>query len=148
MATAETSVDVDVPVRTAYDQWTQFVEFPRFMDGVERVQQLDDTHLHWTTKVAGATREFDTEITEQVPDHRIAWRSTAGTKQAGAVTFHRLDDARTRVMLQMEMEPEGIAEKAGDALGVVEHRVKGDMDRFKAFIEAHGTQTGGWRGEV
>jgi uncharacterized membrane protein len=148
MSTIEQSIDVAVPVRTAYNQWTQFEEFPRFMEGVEEVRQLDDTHLHWRTKVGGREKEFDAEITEQRPDERIAWSATRGTEQAGVVTFHRVDDGQTRIMLQLEAEPEGAVEKAGDALGVLKRRVKGDLERFKEMIEARGAETGGWRGEV
>ena len=148
MSTVEESIDVEVPVSTAYNQWTQFEEFPRFMEGVEEIRQIDDTHLHWKTKIAGVEREFDAEITEQQPDHRIAWRASDGTQHAGVVTFHRLDDARTRVMVQLDTEPEGIVEQAGDKLGVVKRRVKGDLGRFKQMIEEAGTETGAWRGEV
>jgi len=148
MTTIEQSVDVAVPVRTAYDQWTQFEEFPRFMEGVEAVTQSGDTDLHWVAEFGGATREWDAEITEQVPDERVAWTSRSGTRNAGAVTFHRLDDATTRVMLQLDVEPEGLVEKAGDKLGFIRRRVTGDLERFKDFIEARGRETGAWRGEV
>ena len=149
MASVQESVDVDVPIRIAYDQWTQFESFPQFMGGVERITQLDDTHTHWVTNIDGVKREFDAEITEQHPEERIAWTSTGGeAKQAGVVTFHRLDEAKTRVMLQMDYEPEGVAEKIGDALGLVERRVKGDLSRFKELIESRGAASGGWRGEV
>jgi uncharacterized membrane protein len=148
MSTIEQSIDVAVPVRTAYNQWTQFEDFPRFMEGVEDVRQVDDTHLHWRTKVGGREKEFDAEITEQRPDERIAWTATQGAEQAGVVTFHRMDDAHTRIMLQLEAEPEGAVEKAGDALGVLKRRVKGDLERFKTMIESRGTETGAWRGEV
>jgi uncharacterized membrane protein len=146
--TVEESIDVDVPVRTAYDQWTQFEEFPRFMDGVESVVQLDDTHLRWEAEIAGATRIWDAEISEQTPDQRIAWHSTLGAANAGVVTFHRLDDEKTRVMLQLEFEPDGIVEQVGDKLGFVKRRATGDLERFKAFIEERGAETGAWRGEV
>ena len=148
MSTHETSIDVDVPVRTAYNQWTQFESFPSFMNGVEKVVQTDETHTHWTIKIAGATREFDAEITEQTPDQRIAWKSTGGTGHAGVVTFHRLGDSTTRVMLQLDTEPEGIVEKAGEAVGVVGHQVKSDLHRFKDFIESQPGETGAWRGDV
>jgi uncharacterized membrane protein len=148
MSTVEESIDVNVPVRTAYNQWTQFEQFPQFMEGVEEIRQLDDTHTHWKTKIAGVEREFDAEITEQHPDHRVAWRSTGGADNAGVVTFHRLDDATTRVMVQLDTEPEGIVEQAGDKLGLVKRRVKGDLDRFKELIEARGSESGAWRGEV
>ena len=148
MSTVEESIEVNVPLSTAYNQWTQFEEFPRFMEGVEEIRQIDDTHVHWRTKIAGITREFDAEVTEQRPDERIAWRSTSGTSHAGVVTFHRLDDERTRLMVQIDDEPEGLVEKAGDALGILRRRVKGDLERFKALIEERGTETGAWRGEV
>jgi uncharacterized membrane protein len=148
MSTIEQSIEVAVPVRTAYDQWTQFEEFPRFMEGVEDVRQIDDTHTRWRTKVAGREKQFDAEITEQTPDQRIAWTSESGPEHAGVVTFHRLDDRRTKIMLQLDAEPEGVVEKAGDALGLLERRVKGDLERFKEMIEARGTETGAWRGEV
>ncbi|PJE95233.1 cyclase [Streptomyces carminius] len=149
MSTVEESIEVRVPVRTAYDQWTQFETFPEFMEGVERVEQKTDTLTHWVTKVAGAEREFDARITEQIPDERVAWTTVEGeAKQAGVVTFHRLDDTHTKVMLQMEHEPEGAADTVGDKLGVVRHRVKGDLARFKEFIEERGTETGAWRGRV
>ena len=135
-------------MRTAYDQWTQFEEFPQFMEGVEQVRQLDDTHLHWTAEIAGMRREWNAEITEQTPDQRIAWQSTDGTRHAGVVTFHRLDDGKSRVMLQLDSEPEGVVEKAGDALGLLKRRVKGDLGRFKELIESRGAASGAWRGEV
>ena len=149
MSQVQESVDVDVPVRTAYDQWTQFESFPQFMGGVESITQLDDTHSHWVTKIAGVTREFDTEVTEQHPDERIAWKSTGGdTTHAGVVTFHRLGDDQTRVMIQMEWEPECLADKVGSAVGVDDRQVASDAKRFKSFIENTGTQSGGWRGSV
>jgi uncharacterized membrane protein len=142
------TIDVDVPVRTAYDQWTQFETFPRFMEGVEEVRQVTDTRLHWVAEIGGVRREWDAEITEQRPDERIAWRSLDGAHHAGVVTFHRLDDRRTRVMLDLEFEPEGFAEQAGDKLGVVGRRIEGDLGRFKEFIEHRGAESGAWRGEV
>ena len=148
MSTVEESIEVAVPVRTAYDQWTQFEEFPRFMEGVEQVRQVDDTHLHWKAEIAGVTREWDAEITEQTPDQRVAWRATTGTDNAGVVTVHRLDEGQTKVMLQLDVDPDGIVEQAGDKLGFVKRRAKGDLARFKEFIEARGVETGAWRGEV
>ena len=148
MSNIEESIDVAVPVRTAYNQWTQFEEFPQFMDGVEEVRQLDDTHLHWVAEIAGVRREWQAEVTEQTPDQRIAWQSTNGAQHAGVVTFHRIDDGQSRVMLQLDTEPEGIAEKAGDALGVLKRQVKGDLERFKKLIESRGSESGAWRGEV
>jgi uncharacterized membrane protein len=149
MASVTESVDVNVPVSTAYNQWTQFETFPHFMSGVESITQTDDTHNHWVTKIGGVTREFDTEITEQHPDERIAWKSVGGdTSHAGVVTFHRLGDAETRVMIQIEWVPEGVAEKTGAAIGVDDRQVKADAKRFKEFIEARGSETGEWRGDV
>ena len=148
MTTVEQSVEVEVPVSTAYNQWTQFEEFPQFMEGVERVDQLTDDKLHWVTRIAGVEREFDAKITEQHPDERVAWTTMDGPKQAGVVTFHKLDDQRTKVMLQLDFEPEGLVEQAGDKLGIVRSRVKGDLERFKEFMERRGTETGAWRGDI
>lgn len=147
MAQYEEGIEVNVPVRTAYNQWTQFEEFPKFMEGVEEVRQLDDTRLHWTANIGGVRREWEAKITEQEPDSRIAWYGV-GTTNAGVVTFHRIDDNTCKVMLQVEFEPENVTEKAGEALGIVKARVKGDLKRFKEFIESRGTETGAWRGEV
>jgi uncharacterized membrane protein len=148
MSKVEKSIDVDVPVQVAYNQWTQFEEFPRFMDKVDQVRQVDDTHLHWTATIAGKRKEWDAEITEQTPDQRVAWNSTSGARNAGVVTFHRLDDRKSRVMLQMDVEPEGPVETIGTAVGLLEREVTGDLERFKDFIEARGQETGAWRGEV
>jgi uncharacterized membrane protein len=148
VGTTEVSVDVEVPVRTAYDQFTQFEEFPRFMENVNRIEQLDDTTTRWTVEVAGAERTWDADITEQRPDERIAWRSRGETKHAGVVTFHRLDEGRTRVMLQLDVEPDDWVEKAGDALGVIDRSAKKDLENFKSFIEERGVESGAWRGEV
>ena len=148
MATIEESVEVMVPVRTAYNQWTQFEQFPQFMEGVEQVKQLTDTKVHWVAEIAGQRREWDAEITEQVPDQRIAWRATEGAENAGVVTFHRLDEGKSRVMLQLNFEPDGMLEQAADKLGIVKTRAKGDMERFKKFIEQRGSEAGAWRGEV
>ena len=148
MSKVEKSIDVDVPVQVAYNQWTQFEEFPQFMDKVEHVRQVDDTHLHWTATIAGKRKEWDAEITEQTPDQRVAWNSTSGARNAGVVTFHRLDDRKSRVMLQMDVEPEGPVETVGAAVGLLEREVTGDLERFKDFVEARGQETGGWRGEV
>ncbi|GAA2109208.1 SRPBCC family protein [Microlunatus panaciterrae] len=142
------SVDVEVPISVAYNQWTQFASFPEFMEGVEEVRQLDDTHLHWVIKLAGITREFDATITEQHPDQVIAWRSDSGPEHAGRVTFTRIDDVHTRVTAEMRVDPEGFAEKAADKLGLIDRRVKGDMKRFRSFIEARPGATGAWRDEV
>jgi uncharacterized membrane protein len=148
MAKIEKSIDVEVPVRVAYNQWTQFEEFPRFMEGVEEIRQLDDRRLYWRANIGGKVKEWEAEITEQRPDERIAWRSRTGASNAGVVTFHRLSDNRTRIMLQVEYDPEGAVENVGDALGVVSRRIEGDLERFKEFIESRGRETGAWRGEV
>jgi uncharacterized membrane protein len=142
------TIDADVPVRVAYDQWTQFEEFPRFMKSIETVEQLDDTTLRWTAEIAGVKKTWTARITEQTPDQRIAWSSIDGAKNAGVVTFHRLDDRKTRVTLQLDVEPEGPVESIGDAVGLVQRQAKGDMERFKEFIEGQGVETGAWRGEV
>ena len=148
MSTIEKSIEVNVPVRTTYNQWTQFEEFPRFMEGVKEVTQLDDTRLHWKAEIAGQEKEWDAEIIEQTPDQRIAWTSRGGANNGGVVTFHRLSDARSKVILQMEYDPQGFVENAGDALGVVSSRVQGDLERFKEFIEQRGHETGAWRGQL
>ncbi|MGJ5832342.1 SRPBCC family protein [Streptomyces ossamyceticus] len=148
MSTVKEAVEVEVPVHTAYNQWTQFEEFPQFMEGVEEVRQLDDRHNHWTTKIGGVKREFDTEIVDQLPDERITWRTTTGdSRQKGTVHFERLDDTHTRVELVMDIEPSGI-EKAGDMLGMIDRRVKGDMRRFKEYMEKRGGESGAWRGRI
>jgi uncharacterized membrane protein len=148
MALVEKSIDVNVPVQVAYNQWTQFEDFPKFMEGVKQVRQIDDTTLHWVAEIGGQEREWKANIAEQIPDERVAWAAEGDTPNAGVVTFHRLDDATCRVMLQMEYEPTTIKEKAGGALGVIGRRVEGDLKRFKEFIEARGTETGAWRGTV
>lgn len=148
MSTITESVDVEVPIKVAYDQWTQYESFPEFMEGVERIQQIDDTHTHWVVKVAGVTREFDATITEQHPEERVAWRADDGPNHAGVVTFHRLDDDRTRVTAQMDIDPEGFVENVADKAGILDRRVKADMKRFKEFIESRGAPTGSWRGDV
>ncbi|UJW29097.1 SRPBCC family protein [Saccharothrix sp. AJ9571] len=148
MGTITETVEVGVPVSTAYNQWTQFESFPQFMEGVEEVRQLDDTHTHWKVKIGGAEREFDATITEQHPDERVAWRSDDGPRHAGVITFHRIDDNRTRVTAQMDIDPEGFIENVGDKLGVLDRRIKGDMKRFESFIESRGRESGSWRGDV
>lgn len=143
------TIDVDVPVGTAYNQWTQFETFPSFLDEVVSIEQRDDTHLHWKVKVGGAEREFDAEVTEQHPDERVAWRSTGGeTEHAGVVTFHKLTDASTRVTVQIDWEPEGLLEKVGSLVGAGQHAVKKDLKNFKEFIESRGAETGQWREDV
>jgi uncharacterized membrane protein len=149
METIEKSIEVDVPLTTVYNQWTQFEEFPKFMEGVESVRQMGDKKLHWVVKIGGKTKEWDAEIFEQAPDQRIAWRSITGTKNSGLVSFIPLNGgARTLVTLRLNYELEGTAENIADALGVVSRRVEGDLERFKDFIEARKVETGGWRGEI
>ena len=148
MSTIEKSIDVHVPVQVAYNQWTQFEEFPRFMEGIEEVKQLDEKRLHWRANIGGKEKQWDATITEQAPDQRIAWRNTTGSTNAGVVTFHFINDNTTRIMLQLEYEPEGVVENVGDIVGVVSRRVQGDLQRFKEFIEARGTETGAWRGKI
>ena len=148
MSSVTESIDVAVPIRTAYDQWTQFEEFPECMEGVEEVRQITDSLTHWRIDIAGVKREFDAQITEQLPDERVAWKSTGGTEHAGVVTFHRFDESNTRVTLQLETEPHGLIEQAGDKLGLVKRQAKGDLERFKKFIEGRGLETGAWRGQI
>jgi uncharacterized membrane protein len=144
----EETIEVDVPVRVAYDQWTQFEQFPQFMEGVERVVQRDDKMLDWTAKVAGQRKEWTAEITDQTPDVRIAWKSVSGDENGGAVLFEPLAADRTKVILRMDADPEGPVETVGANLGFLERRVKGDLERFKAFIESRRVPTGAWRGEI
>ena len=147
MSTVEKSIEIELPVSTVYNQWTQFEEFPQFMDGVERVTQLDDTRLHWVVEIAGAKREWDAEIVDQEPDQKISWRSLDGTPNAGTVTFQP-EGVGTRVTLDLDVEPQGIVETIGDKLGFVSKQAEGDLKRFKEFIESRNTETGAWRGEV
>jgi len=148
MSTTTASIDVDRPIRTVYNQWTQFETFPHFMEGVQEVRQRDDTHVHWRVKIGPATREFDATITEQHPDERVAWRSDSGPLHTDVVTFHRLDENHTRVTTQMEVDPDGWLENIADKIGILNARVRGDLQRFKKFLEERSTETGGWRGEV
>jgi uncharacterized membrane protein len=148
MTEVQKYVDINCPVRTVYNQYTQFEQFPQFMSGVEKVEQLDDKTLHWVVEIGGARREFDAKITEQIPDKRIAWKAIDGKTHSGVVDFHRLDDDKTRVNLQMAYDPEGFAENAADAMGVISARVKGDLERFKDFIEHRGRESGAWRGKI
>ena len=148
MAKIDKTIEVDVPVSTAYNQWTQFEDFPEFMDNVESVQQADDTHLHWVAEYGGKRHEWDAEIAEQVPDKTIAWRSLGGVTHNGTVTFEPLGPDQTRIKVEMEWEPEGVVEKAGAAVGLDERGVSEDLGRFKEFIEARGVETGAWRGRV
>ena len=144
----ESSINVKVPVRTAYNQWTQFEEFPRFMEGVKEIRQLDDQHVHWVAEVGGKQKEWDAEITEQIPDQRVAWRSVSGVPNGGTVEFRPIGSDETEVRVRMEYEPEGAVEKIGSALQAADVRVKGDLKRFKEFIESRGAETGAWRGEI
>ena len=148
MASVQQTIDVNVPVRTAYNQWTQFEEFPEFMDGVEYVTQIDDRHLRWKANIGGTVHEWEAEITEQRPDERVAWKSIKGKGNAGVVTFHRLGEDETRVSLQLEWEPQGAKETLGSAIGMDDRQVKSDLERFKRMIETRGVETGAWRGEV
>jgi uncharacterized membrane protein len=149
MERIEKSVEVKAPVNAVYNQWTQFEEFPRFMAGVKEVKQLDDTHVHWHAEIWGKDKEWDAEITEQVPDQRISWRSISGdAPNAGSVRFEPVGPDRTRVNLTMEYEPQGVIENVGDKLGVMSARVQNTVEDFKKFIENRGLETGGWRGEV
>jgi uncharacterized membrane protein len=142
------SIDVNVPVSTAYNQWTQFELFPQFMEGVKEVRQLDNQNLHWRAEVGGKEQEWDARITEQIPDNRIAWTSTSGDVNGGAVDFHRISDDLTRIALTIDYEPSGFLESIGDALGFMDRRVDGDLKRFKQFVESRGSETGGWRGAI
>ena len=148
MPTVEKSIDVDVPITTAYNQWTQFESFPQFMGGVDEITQVTDTSTHWKVSIAGVEREFDAEITEQHPDERIAWKSTGGPNHAGVVTFHRLADDKTRVNLQLDWDPQGFVETAGAVLQVDDMQVGSDLGKFKELIEAQGGESGAWRGDV
>ncbi len=148
MSTTSKSIEVRVPVRVAYNQWTQFEDFPKFMDGVKHVRQIDDTQLHWSASIFGQDQEWTAKITEQMPDKRIAWRATTGDENAGVVTFHYLDDSKTRVTLQLSYEPEGMTEKAGDLVGLMDRQLQKSLEQFKEFIEHRGTETGSWRGAV
>ncbi|MEJ8640622.1 SRPBCC family protein [Streptomyces sp. MS1.HAVA.3] len=142
-------MEVDVAVRTAYNQWNQFETFPLFMDGVQRIEQIDDTLTHWVIKIGGVDREFDAEITGQVPDERIAWVTVGGeTEQSGVVTFHPIDPTHTEVTLRLDFDPDGLAEDIEDKFGFIDRKVTGDLKRFKKFIEERGTESGAWRGEV
>lgn len=148
METIDQSIDVNADIRTVYNQWTQFESFPEFMEGVEKVHQLDDKRLHWVATVAGRTVEWDAEIYDQIPDQRIAWRSVSGRRNDGVVRFEKIGDEETRVHVQFVYDTEGATEKIGDALGILSARVKGDLKRFKEFIESRGHETGAWRGGI
>ena len=142
------SIEVNVPVKTAYNQWTQFEDFPQFMKSVKEIRQLDDKHLHWRADVAGKEKEWDSEITEQIPDQRIAWRSVTGVKNGGVVTFHKISETCTRIALQMDYEPEGAMEAIGDAFGAVRMEARANLSNFKEMLEKRGAETGAWRGKI
>ncbi|GAC1655204.1 MAG: SRPBCC family protein [Candidatus Dormibacteraceae bacterium] len=146
MASITKEIDVNVPVTTAYNQWTQFESFPQFMTGVKEVRQLDAKRLHWDAEIAGKGEQWDAEITEQIPDTRIAWRSVTGTPQGGAVDFHRVSDSSCQLTVTMDYEPQGLTEKVGSAFGFDDRQVAADLERFKEFIEARGSETGAYRG--
>ncbi|HYY14820.1 MAG TPA: SRPBCC family protein [Chthoniobacterales bacterium] len=148
MENIEQSVEIDAPVSTVYNQWTQFEEFPRFMEGVREVRQLDDKRLRWRAEIGGKEKEWVAEIYRQVPDQVIAWRSTSGVRNEGEIRFDKATDGKTRVTLTMRYEPETAAEKTGDWVGVVSARIHGDLKRFKDFIESRARETGAWRGEI
>ncbi len=148
METIEKTIEVEAPVNTVYNQWTQFEEFPIFMEGIEAVRQVDDKHLHWVANVGGRRKEWDAEIVEQVPDERIAWRSTTGAANAGIVNFRPKDHNHTMITLQMNYQPESATEKIGDSLGLLSRRVENDLKHFRDFIQRRGTETGSWRGEI
>jgi uncharacterized membrane protein len=141
-------IDVDVPVTVAYDQWTQFESFPQFMEGVERVVQLDEKTLDWTASIAGKTKHWRAEIVQQEPDRLVSWRSLDGARNDGTVRFEALDAGTCRITLELDLEPDGPIEATGDALGFVSRRVKGDLERFREFIESRGEATGAWRGRI
>jgi uncharacterized membrane protein len=148
MSNTQRSIEINLPVSTVYNQWTQFEEFPQFMEGVEQVTQLDDKRLRWVAEIAGTREEWDAEIVDQEPDRRISWRSTSGTKNAGVVAFQPIGPSLTRVTLGLDIEPRGLKEKAGERLGFVSKQVEGDLKRFKEFIESRRVETGAWRGQV
>jgi uncharacterized membrane protein len=148
MASFERSIEINVPVRTAYNQWTQFEEFQQFMDGVEEVRQLDDTRLRWKASIAGKEEEWNATITDQVPDQHVAWRSTSGSENSGVIRFQPLGPNQTRVTAVIDYDPDGIVENVGEMLGFVGRRVEGDLEQFKSFIEGRGAETGAWRGEI
>jgi len=148
MTTVDEQIDVDRPISTVYNQWTQFEDFPRFMEGVESVHQLDDVQLHWKASIGGVEREWDAMIVEQEPDRIISWQNTTGATNRGVVTFTPLGPEQTRVDFHLEFEPDGAVEQVGDKLGMVSRRTKGDLQRFKGFIEGRGVETGEWRGAI
>jgi len=148
MESLEKTIEVDAPISTVYNQWTQFEEFPRFMEGVKEVRQLDDKRLHWVVEIAGKRKEWDAEIFQQIPDQSIGWRSMSGAKNTGQVLFQPAGNNGTKICLRLNYDPEGAVENMGDALGVIGRRVEGDLKRFKEFIQTRQRETGAWRGEI
>jgi uncharacterized membrane protein len=148
METLEKTIEVDAPISTVYNQWTQFEEFPRFMEGVKEVRQLDDKRLHWVAEIGGKRKEWEAEIFEQIPDQSIAWRSMGGAKNSGQVLFRSVGNNGTKICLRLNYDPEGALENVADALGVIGRRVEGDLERFKEFIQTRQRETGAWRGEI
>lgn len=148
METIQKSIDVNVPLHTAYNQWTQFETFPEFMEGIQEVRQLDDSHVHWVADIGGKHKEWDAEIVEQIPDQRIQWRSISGARNDGLVEFEPISDNQTHVTVKMNYETEGVLEGIGDFFGITSNRVEGDLERFKTFVETRGAETGAWRGEI
>ncbi|MFC5477991.1 SRPBCC family protein [Massilia suwonensis] len=142
------AIEVNVPLRTAYNQFTQFEDFPQFMKSVKEIRQLDDKRLHWKANIAGEDKEWDAEITEQIPDKRIAWRSIGGVQNAGVVTFHKISDNVTRVTLQMDYQPDGALEAIGDAFGAVRMETRANLQNYKEMLEKRGAETGSWRGKI
>jgi len=148
MERIQKSIEVDRPLHQVYNQWTQFEELPRFMEGVKEVKQLDDTRLHWVAEIAGKEKQWTAKIIEQIPDHRIAWEPESGEYTSGVVSFQVVGPDRTCVTLEISYDPKGFVENAGDAIGVVSRRIENDLERFKEFIENRGQETGGWRGTI
>ena len=148
MERIQKSIDVDRPLHQVYNQWTQFEEFPQFMEGVKEVKQFDDTRLHWVAEIAGKEKQWTAKTIEQIPDHRIAWESESGEYTSGVVSFQALGPDRTRVTLEISYDPKGFIENAGDTIGVVSRRIENDPEHFKEFIENRGQETGAWRGTI
>ena len=148
MEVIEKTIELDVPIEVVYNQWTQFEEFPQFMEGIKEVRQIDDKHLHWKARIGGQDKEWDTEIEQQIPDQVIAWHSTSGASNAGRVRFDKAPGGKTKLTLELGYEPEGLVENVGSALGLVSSRIQGDLERFRDFIEKRGRESGGWRGQI
>ena len=147
MATIEKSIDINVDVQIVYNQWTQFEDFPQFMEGVKEVRQLDDKNLHFRADIDGVEKEWDIELTEQIPDERVAWRSTSGAPMNGLVTFNKTGNGKTRVMMEIYYADE-YAERSGNREAAASARIEHDLERFKDFIESRGHETGAWRGTI